>query len=229
MAKAKTKISKGLIPHSLENVSGEVFTHYPEAITKLVERRSGVYALYNGGELYYIGKAADLRRRVKHHLRDRHNSKWTHFSFYVVSNDRHISPLESLLICIAQPEGNRVRPRDVMRGDMRKELRNLIIQQQAGLLNGLVPEKRGKLEKKKVKERDLVGLVPKRTIIRREYKGVVHKAILNPKGTIRYQGQTFESLSAAARKVLKGRHSNGWTFWYIRNSKGEWVKINRYK
>jgi type I restriction-modification system DNA methylase subunit len=35
-------------------------------------RRHGVYALYRGNRLYYVGLASNLRSRLNTHLRDRH-------------------------------------------------------------------------------------------------------------------------------------------------------------
>ncbi len=61
-----------LLIGTLENVSKEAFSkHYPE-ITECIGSSPGVYALYDGDELYYVGKSTELRKRVKQHLRDRH-------------------------------------------------------------------------------------------------------------------------------------------------------------
>src|SRR5664279_3846266 len=63
----------------LENISGTVLERYPRIIRALIQGRSGVYALYKGEKLYYIGLAGNLRGRVKTHLKDRHARRWDRF------------------------------------------------------------------------------------------------------------------------------------------------------
>jgi hypothetical protein len=226
---AKKVSQKGLITHSLEKVSGRIFTSHSSLITKLIEGRSGVYALYNGDKLYYVGKATELRRRLAHHLRDKHVSKWTHFSFYVVKDAQHIGQIESMLISIAQPKGNNVQPRDIDSKTLYRELDNLLKEQHHEERKGLLSSQHKTSKKKLITERTLEGLVNKRTTIQRNYKGVIHKAVLRPSGTITYKSLSYSSSSAAAKKVQNGRRANGWAFWSIKNSKGEWVKLRNYK
>ncbi|MGE0771695.1 MAG: GIY-YIG nuclease family protein [Cyclobacteriaceae bacterium] len=82
-----------------------------EIITELIGDSSGIYALYDENELYYVGRARELKQRVKHHLKDRHDSQWTHFSLYLVKRNDHIGDIESLLIRVAAPVGNRAKPK----------------------------------------------------------------------------------------------------------------------
>ena len=60
---------RGLFNRKLEKVSKERF---PSALSDLVGTSHGVYALYDEDKLYYVGKASDLKRRIKQHLKDRH-------------------------------------------------------------------------------------------------------------------------------------------------------------
>jgi len=61
----KTKRSEiGLVVEHLENISRTAIKRYPEIITDYVRRRSRVYALYKGEELYYVGLARNLRSRL---------------------------------------------------------------------------------------------------------------------------------------------------------------------
>ncbi|GAH92224.1 unnamed protein product, partial [marine sediment metagenome] len=55
----------------MENVSKLVFKKHYNLITELIGNSPGVYALYDDRDLYYVGKSTDLRKRVRHHLRDR--------------------------------------------------------------------------------------------------------------------------------------------------------------
>jgi hypothetical protein len=44
------------------------------------------------------------------------------------------------------------------------------------------------------------------------YKGVTHKATVNPDGTITVNGKTFNSPSRGGKEIT-GREVDGWTFW----------------
>jgi len=95
----------------LEKISSKVFSDYPREIKSLVAGQHGVYALYKGSRLYYVGLATNLKNRVKHHLQDKHEGKWDKFSLYLVKKTDHIKELESLLLRIADPRGNSVKGR----------------------------------------------------------------------------------------------------------------------
>lgn len=45
--------------------------------------------------------------RVNHHLKDWHKGKWDRFSVYLTNDDEHIKPLESLMLRIINPKGNK--------------------------------------------------------------------------------------------------------------------------
>lgn len=81
-------------------------------IRQLLRNKYGIYALFDKGELYYIGKATgtDLFTRIKDHKRDRHKGKWDTFSFATLNTREHGGELESLILSLYMPEGNRSRP-----------------------------------------------------------------------------------------------------------------------
>lgn len=231
MAKSSTKPSKlisGLVTQSLEHISKDVFSKYASLITQLVEKSSGVYALYDEDELYYVGRATQLRRRVKQHLKDRHDASWTHFSIYLISKDEHIGEIESLLVRIANPKGNTVKPKGKDSRVMRKQLEKLIKQKHKEELAGLLSKGIAKATDKDSRKKSLKGLVSKRTRIYRTRKGKEHKAILTPAGTIIFKGKKYSSPTAAAKVATKWASVNGWRFWYIRNDKNEWVRLADY-
>src|SRR3990170_1792169 len=43
---------------------------------------AGIYALYHGPKLYYVGLTRNLFSRVRWHLRDRHARKWDSFVIF---------------------------------------------------------------------------------------------------------------------------------------------------
>lgn len=61
-----------LVSQHLEIISRETRERYQDVIRQNVRRCQGVYAIYHGDKLYYIGIASNLRSRLKAHLRNRH-------------------------------------------------------------------------------------------------------------------------------------------------------------
>jgi hypothetical protein len=74
------------------------------------QRGRGIYVLYKGSDIYYIGLSkSSLRSRLRRHAtRDRHKGKWDNFSFFQIGKTKYIKDTESLLLKIFKPEGNRV-------------------------------------------------------------------------------------------------------------------------
>ena len=228
----KKKISKrSLVIKQLEGVPKDVFTKFYSLITELVGSSPGIYALYDDDMLYYVGKSTDLRKRVKQHLRDRHYASWTHFSLYLVKKEQHINDIESLLVRIANPKGNRVVPKGKSSGVMLKQLKRMIKAQQKDEFNEWFADKTKSRIKRKGSSHpeSLVGLVNKRTPLYRTYKGKEHKAVLTQKGIIKYKNKNYTTPTAAALAIVDRSTVNGWRFWYIRNPKGNIVKLDEYK
>ena len=101
--------SEHLVCQHLENISSDALEKYQKMIRQYVRRRSGIYALYRGDRLYYVGLASNLRSRLKGHLRDRHKNLWDRFSVYLTVGDQHMKELESLVLRISKPIGNKVK------------------------------------------------------------------------------------------------------------------------
>lgn len=95
-----------LVKKHLEHSS---WVSYSEALGKR-QRGMGIYILYSGDDVYYIGKSTtSLKRRIrKHATTDRHQGHWDTFSFYQITRKKYIKDIESLLLRIYRPEGNRV-------------------------------------------------------------------------------------------------------------------------
>jgi hypothetical protein len=215
-------------------VSKDIFKkHYP-LITELIGDSPGIYALYDGNDLYYVGKSTELRKRVRQHLRDRHLASWTHFSLYLVRREEHIHEMESLLVRIANPKGNRVVPRGNSTGALVKTLKRLIRQRQMDELDALFGSRRKQAKPRTKKHgnhpESLVGLVSKRATLYRQYKGRDYTAWLRPKGVITFKGKTYTSPTGAAKAVIgANRAVSGWVFWYIKDADGNWVRLEDYR
>jgi hypothetical protein len=219
-----------LVSKRLERVSKDLFKRYYKEITEIVGSSPGVYALYDSDELYYVGKSTDLKQRVRHHLVDRHLASWTHFSLYLARKVEHIHEIESLLIRIANPKGNRVRPKGQSSGALLKELQTLVKKSQKDEYEKMFGTKKTRVKKAvAATRRSLVGLVTRTVALYKTYKGKEYAAKLTPKGEIIYKGKTYTSPTAAARAVIHTtRAVNGWWFWYIKADDGEWVRLNDF-
>ena len=97
-----------LVSQYLEKISRAALEKHQRIIREYVAKRHGIYALYRGNRLYYVGLASNLRNRLRHHLRDRHGQSWDRFSVYLTIGDSHIKELESLVLRIVSPPGNKL-------------------------------------------------------------------------------------------------------------------------
>jgi hypothetical protein len=221
-----------LIGH-LENVSGRVMEAYPRIIRDMIRGRHGVYVLYKGGRLYYVGLATNLMHRINSHLRDRHRKKWDRFSVYLTTRSEHIKELESLLLRILSPDGNRAGGR--LKGSenlllaLNRLLREDDADRRAFILGGAIAERRHRMKARRGKGNEaLSGFVDRTIGLRGTYRGKAHRARLRPNGSIKLGKKLFDSPSAAAKQVV-GRNVNGWAFWHYRAQNGEWRPLKTIK
>ena len=223
------KKSKSIFKESLENISRNLFRDHSEIITDLIGDSSGIYALYDDNELYYVGRASDLKRRVNQHLKDRHDSQWTHFSVFLIKRADYINDIESLLIRIAEPVGNRVKPKGRDSKQLLMRLKAMLSRKHKEEVNELISGRKSKISSKaKSRKETLVGMVSRRTPIYKTYKGKEYKAILTPAGKISFQNKIYTSPTAAAVAIIDRKTVNGWYFWRIKNANGEWVRLADY-
>ena len=98
----KSKLVKKFLEHRDWN-------EYRTALGKR-DRGTGIYALYRGDELYYVGRSkSSLRSRLRGHAtKGKHKGKWDNFSFYQIGRTKYIKDIESLLLKIHRPLGNRM-------------------------------------------------------------------------------------------------------------------------
>lgn len=91
------------------------------------QRGRGIYVLYNGDAVYYIGLSkTSLRRQLrKHALQDRHKGKWDRFSFYQIGKTKYIKDIESILLRVFRPTGNSVVGRFKRKYNLKNKIRNI--------------------------------------------------------------------------------------------------------
>ena len=212
-----------LVCQYAENLSSAVMEKYPALIRQYVHGRNGIYALYRKSRLYYVGLASNMRSRLKHHLRDRHAGKWNNFSFYLTIGDSHMKELESLLLRIVTPKGNKQKGKfarcENLRGRLKKEIRAQQRQEAEDLLNGHSNAHRPRRSRER---REPVYFRTRK--LKGYHKDEVVSARVLKSGEISIQGKRFASLSRAARAVV-GHGVNGWWFWHYERAPGDWVRL----
>lgn len=99
---------------------------YKEALGSK-QRGKGIYVLYRGDDVYYIGLSkTSLRRQLRNHaLKDRHKGKWERFSFYQIGKTKYIKDIESILLRVFRPKGNRVAGRFKRKYNLKNKIKNI--------------------------------------------------------------------------------------------------------
>ena len=241
---AKRKKSKrgtrSIVIGHLEKVSSKVFLDYRQVITDLIKGRQGIYALYKNDRLYYVGLASNLRNRIKGHLNDRHQGKWTHFSIYILRKTDYLRETEALVLRIADPTGNYQKGKLKRSINLRPELKRLLVEDVKKSLDELLghkaksgpEEKKTPVKKKKggksESDKPLKGIFPGGKCLYARYKGIDYKAWVYAGGTIKFNGNLYKSPSEAGFAVRK-QSTNGWWFWKYKDRSGNLVRLREVR
>jgi hypothetical protein len=220
-----------LVCEHMENISRRALERYQDIVRHYVRSRQGVYALYRKNKLYYVGLASNLRSRLHHHLRDRHGQSWDRFSVYLTIGDSHLRELESLILRVVKPTGNKQKGRFARSVDIRRRFAKDIRARHRIELNMMLGRTPPRVPSARVKSKRAgrlpslakFGIGP--TTLRARYKGKLLKARVRRDGTIRFNGALFRSPSHAGGAAIK-RSCNGWTFWQYQRAPGDWVRLN---
>lgn len=229
MAKKKDRLLLGF----LESISWRVLEEYPQVVADLIRSKAGVYALYKNNRLYYVGLASNLMGRIKHHLKDRHKGLWDRFSVYVTQRNEHVKQLESLLLRIATPAGNRVKGNFGGSANLYRTLNREMTahdaDKRASLLGGHAARQRRRRKTADSKGTlVLAGIVERRLPLMGRYKGKVYRATLRKDGYISFKGRLYDSPSAAAKRVIK-HAANGWAFWHYKEGAKNWPPLSELR
>lgn len=231
--------ARALVLGFIERISIGAFSAYPMQLTDLVQGRHGIYALYKGDRLYYVGLATNLRNRIKQHLNDRHAGKWNRFSLYLVRKAEHIKELESLILRISHPDGNATRGTLPGADNLRGALERSVLAEQARQNQSIFgftisprprsrkPAQRPVPTSPTSRKPALAPFMAKGlTTLRARHKGKTLSAHVNPDGTIRFNGRTFTSPSLAGAIAVNRKTCNGWTFWEYEATPNHWLKLD---
>jgi hypothetical protein len=170
------KKSGQLVTKYLENISINAIEKYKDIIKESIRGENGIYALYDGDELVYVGLATDLHKRLDHHLSDRHQGEWDSFSVYITKT-RHLRELESLLMRVAYPKNNRqkgkFRSANNLRDDFEDAIDNYFEEEKSTFFGKRGIKKEHKKKNKFFKERkfDMIVVPAKRSGFEKVFLG----------------------------------------------------------
>jgi hypothetical protein len=221
-----------LVCQHLENISRDVLEQHQEIVRNYVRHRQGVYALYRRGKLYYVGLASNLRGRLAHHLKDRHHDSWDRFSVYLTIGDSHLRELESLILRIVKPPGNKQQGKFAKSEDLRRRLKKdwyaemrLRLGDLLGKPLSIAPREPAAVSTEG--RTPVLAEYPNRPkALRAHHKGKTLWAYVRKTGLIWFQGKHFTSPSVAGACAVKRRSCNGWTFWHYQRAPGDWVPLD---
>ena len=201
---------------------------YDKTLAELVGKNHGVYALYKKDTLYYVGKASDLRSRIKRHLKSRRDTEWTHFSLYLTKKKQYMDDIESIVVTLARPKGNKNIPKGKTDARLRKRLEEIIDERHKNkkkIMLGLGSHRKPRRPPNDSGGRkSLKGLVSRSCSLYGKYKGRTHQAKLMPSGKVMYKNKEYDTPSAAGRAVTK-YGCNGWAFWKVKDRKRRLVSL----
>lgn len=99
---------------------------FEEGLQKIMRGYAGVYALYKGERLYYVGLANDLYNRLRSHTKSKHKGKWDRFAIFRVRRVQLLKDIETLLLQVAEPPGNSVTGHLHRDADLTRVLRQVL-------------------------------------------------------------------------------------------------------
>ncbi|MDE1820916.1 MAG: hypothetical protein KGJ23_05035 [Euryarchaeota archaeon] len=190
-------------------------------LQKFLSRRPGIYALYSGKSLYYVGMATNLWTRLNQHGKDRHRSSWNRFSVYSSPPLINVRGLEALLHHVSPDvPGIRQRGKLVRALDLNHLLDQASHRADARALLRRDVSARGRELPARLRKRILrsggilVGQTRKRRI----------GALLLQDGRVLLNGTYFSSMTEAAQWVCPYK-VNGRDFWKYEHRPGVWRPV----
>jgi hypothetical protein len=99
---------------------------FQEGLEKIMRGYAGVYALYRGKRLYYVGLATNLYSRLRWHTKDKHKGKWDQFAIFRVRRVHYLKDMETMLLQVAVPPGNSLTGHLHRDADLTRVLRGVL-------------------------------------------------------------------------------------------------------
>jgi hypothetical protein len=104
---------------------------FAEGLKQVMRGYAGIYALYDGPKLYYVGLTRNLLGRIRWHLKDRHADKWDSFVIFRIRRVNYLKDIETLLTQLVSTPGNRVKGKVPRDADINRVLRTILREENA--------------------------------------------------------------------------------------------------
>ena len=95
---------------------------------------SGVYILYQGFDIFYIGKADNLFKRLHSHATKRYRL-WNHFSAFLVGQN-HLAEVEAIMIAATPRTANKSGGKLFKKIDLPPEIQKVLDDNRANVFDG---------------------------------------------------------------------------------------------
>jgi hypothetical protein len=100
-------------------------------LRRIMRGYAGIYALYDGAKIYYVGLTTNLFGRIRWHLKDRHARRWDSFVIFRIKRVNYLKDIETLLTQLVKTEGNRVKGKVPKDADINRVLRVILREETA--------------------------------------------------------------------------------------------------
>jgi hypothetical protein len=130
----KSATGKGaLIKGMTKRLPSEILANplFRVGLRSVMRGYAGIYALYRGPKLYYVGLTKNLFGRVRWHLKDRHAKKWDSFVIFRIKRVNYLKDIETLLMQLVTTPGNRVKGKVPRDADINRVLRVILREETA--------------------------------------------------------------------------------------------------
>lgn len=224
---------KQLVCQMLERLDSKALEDYQHIIRRYTRDRDGVYVLYRNDKLYYVGLARNLHGRLNQHVRDRHRRLWNKFSVYLTIGNSFVKEMESLLLRVARPKGNKLSGKFAKCENLHRKFKrdykagaNETFRQLVGRRHiGKAADAKAAVGGRTKLGHYISKGMPLNSLLKAIYKGKEYKARVRKNGSIKFQGKIFNSPSQAANAIHEGMSRNGWSFWHYERAPGDWVPL----
>lgn len=132
-AKPKAKSTKGaLIKGMSKRFPAGILQNqlFKEWLKDVMHRKAGIYALYQGKKLYYVGLTKNLLGRMRTHLKDKHAGKWDSFTTFKIQKVQYLKDIETLIHHIVDAPGNRVKGKVPKKANINNLLHEVLKEQE---------------------------------------------------------------------------------------------------
>jgi hypothetical protein len=166
-------------------------------------------------------------------LEDHHGQSWDRFSVYLTIGDKHLRELESLVLRITKPTGNKQKGKFGRSENLRRQLaRDIKLKQREelyGIIGRALPEStRPQRAAKNGRIPILTKYLSKPCKLKLTYKGKKYRGSVRRDGCIRVGRVAYTSPSTAAAAIIK-RPVDGWYYWRFERAPGDWVRLNELR